>query len=558
MQNQEFNRVPNEEVLSLAKKEEPRFLSLLLKDKECLSDAIASGIKSGNDGHFWILECQVMYLIIQQYYQKYQAKLTRTGIDSVMDSISEIGGQKVQEEDKVSVRAYWDKIYNMEVSKEDYKMLRDHVNSRYVQWKAYEIMQNNTERLVKSSGNQIDIVKDLQKRFQSIDILGNDSYSLTMGIKEGMEKALEYINQRREHPELSDSILTYINAIDDIYHGFPRGSYNIISGMINGGKSTLMVNIGFNMAKQGYHVVYVSLEKKAEPLFQRILSMHAMIDYNRIKVGGTGDKGLNDLVMRQFKAAKDDLEKINPNFDIIQKPQGTPLTQILNDIDKVHMESPVDVIIVDYLGVVGHETSHPGRPDLDEAITSQRLQAYGRINNFVNITGLQLKTASSKEIRGKAKKATSDSSVDVEVNTEDMAGSKMVIADADNALSIILNGDSPPTQAFVYGTKARDDQARSRVTLDFDGRLGLVTDPQIEPGQISDMADVLYNEEVEERDFGENRDDTLLFKNAAQKALADSDDSDEDLDAFMESIVEDSVGVSKTYEEDDLDDIFED
>jgi len=559
------DRVPNEEVVALSKKEEPRFLSLLLKDKECLSDAIASGIKGGGEGHFWTVECQILYSIIEQYYHKYQAKLSRTGIDSVMDTISEIGGETIQE-DKTSVRAYWDRVYNMEVDIEDYSMLRDHINSRYVQWKAYEIMQNQTERIVKSSGDQLEVVKDIQKRFQSIDTIEKDRYSLTMSMDEGIEKALTYIEQRREHPEITDSILTYINGIDDVYHGFQRGSYNIISGMINGGKSTLMINIGFNMAKHGYNVVYVSLEKKAEPLYQRLLSMHGMIDYNRIKVGGDSDKGLNDLIMRQYKEAARDLkENIKPNFHVVQMPQTTKLTKILNEIDKIHVDNPVDVIIVDYLGVVGHETSHPGRPDLDEAITSQRLQAYGRINDFVTITGLQLKTSSSKEIRGKAKKATSDGSTDVEVNTEDMAGSKMVIADADNALGIILNGEHPPTQAFIYGTKARDDQARSKVTLDFDGRLGLITDPQIEPGQITDMAEILYNEEID----SEVADDTVLFKKSVDKVGGNFDQGEKDkvdLDAFLEQTNEGDTQIVDSSDDpddpddsdDDLDDIFGD
>lgn len=547
------NRIPNEEVIALSKKEEPRFLSILLKDKESLSDAIASGIKAGGEGHFYNKDCQIMFSIIQQYYKKYQAKLTRTGVDSVMDSISEIEGERVSEEDKTSVRAYWDRIYNMEVSKEDYAVLRDHINSRYVQWRAYEIMQDNTERLVKTSGGQLDVVKDIQKRFQSIETLEKDRYSLTMGMDEGIERALAHIEQRRDHPEITDSILTYINGIDNVYHGFQRGSYNIISGMINGGKSTLMINVGFNMAKRKNNVVYVSLEKKADPLYQRILSMHAVLDYNRIKVGGKGDRGLNDLVMRQYYAAAKDLkENIKPNFHIIQLPQTTPLTKILNEIDKINIDNPADVIIVDYLGVVGHETSHPGRPDLDEAITSQRLQAYGRINNFVTITGLQLKTSSSKEIRGKAKKATSDSSVDVEVNAEDLAGSKMVIADADNALSIVLNSDDPPTQAFIYGTKARDDQARSRVTLDFDGRLGLITDPQFEPGQISDVAEILYNKEITSEDL---EDDEKLFQISKSKV---DERKNLDIDAFMNNIEETEVVGDITTTDEDYNDIFDD
>ena len=69
--NNIINRVPNEELVAIAKKEEPRFLSLCLKSKESLSDAVSCGIKGGGDGHFWHVENQIMFSIIQQYYQKY-------------------------------------------------------------------------------------------------------------------------------------------------------------------------------------------------------------------------------------------------------------------------------------------------------------------------------------------------------------------------------------------------------------------------------------------------------------------------------------------------------
>ena len=103
-------------------------------------------------------------------------------------------------------------------------------------------------------------------------------------------------------------------------------------------------------------------------------------------------------------AASDLLENIKPNFDVIQAAQGTKLSKILGEIEKIKNRKKIDVIIVDYLGVIGNETNHPGRPDLDDAYTSSRLQAYGRINNFVTISAVQLKTSSSKEIRNRSKR----------------------------------------------------------------------------------------------------------------------------------------------------------
>jgi len=66
-----FNvRVNNEDLKALAKKEEPRFLSILLKDKDSLMDAIAFNIKSGDEGHFWLPKPRFLFMVIQEYYNR--------------------------------------------------------------------------------------------------------------------------------------------------------------------------------------------------------------------------------------------------------------------------------------------------------------------------------------------------------------------------------------------------------------------------------------------------------------------------------------------------------
>ena len=257
------DRIKNEALKRQALKEEPRFLSMLLKEKELLMDAMASGFKSGANGHFWHEKPRFLFEIIKSYYEKHNALLTRTAMESIMDGMSHIGDKELTDADRASARMYWDKVYNETGSNlEDYELLKDNINSRYVQWQAYEIINEKLEELVKSTNQQIPLVKSIQESFIKIDNMDPDPYSLVMDIEEGITKSMEYIDERRTNPEDSPTVSTGLKAIDDIYHGFEYGSYTIISGMINGGKTTLMFNIGFNMAKAGYNVVYVSLEKK--------------------------------------------------------------------------------------------------------------------------------------------------------------------------------------------------------------------------------------------------------------------------------------------------------
>lgn len=516
-------RVPNEELDRQAQKEEIRLLSILLRDKDSLMDAVSVPIKTGHDGHFWDSKNQLLWSIIKQYYDDYSAILTRTAMDSVMDTISEIKGHKIDDDDRTTLRMYWDKVYNIGAPIEDYGLLKKNINNRFLQAQTVDIMRDGLETLVKATGNQDEIVSKIREQFITLENIDIDSYCLTMGIDEGMLKVMEHIKDRRDNPDAGEAIMTGIRGIDENYHGFPRGSYTLVSGMINGGKTTLMFNMAFNMARAGYSVVFVSLEKAAIPFFTRLLALHALTDYNRIKVGGTGEKGLTEYHFNKLKDAANDLRtNIKPNFECIQMPQGVKLSKIIAEIDKVKAVKPIDVIFVDYLGVIGFETHHPGRPDLDEARVSQRLQAYGRVNNYVTFTASQLKTPSVKEIRNRARKATADDPSSVEVNTEDFAGSKMIIADADNAIGVVLNNDSPATKMYVYGTKARDDEARRRIVLDFDGAIGRVSDPEFEPGQIREVDNLIYDNSISEEDLA-SEDGLFTDDMSAKSDLSDDD-----------------------------------
>lgn len=534
-----MSELNNDVLKRQAVKEEPRFLSILLKEKESLMEAVACGIKKE---HFWTKEARVMFDIIHKYYMKHNTVLTRTAIESITDS-SDIGdGGSLNEEDKACVRMYWDKVFSNEVSPQDFSLLLKQISNRYVQMQAYKILKNNIDKINDATNNQDNLVKELREDLLKIEGIDPDPYTLIMNMDEGLDKVMDYISNKRENPDDRQTVMTGIQTIDNVYCGLEYGSYTIITGMINGGKTTLMFNVAFNMAKAGYNVVYVSLEKKAVAFYTRLLALHALVDYNRIRRGGKDEKGLDDFHFTKLQEAANELKThIQPNLICIQMAQGTKLSKILAEVDRINnnlkdKKKKIDALVVDYLGAIGNETVTPGRSDLDDARTSQRLQSYGRINNFVTITAAQLKTQSSKDIRNKSKKANDDAS-NVEVNTEDIGGSKMIIADADFALGVVLNGDCPPTKMFVFTTKARDAESRRTLVLDFDGKLGRISDPVFEPGQVKEIDDLLYNKEIKEEDL--QNDDGLFSQQEIQQETPQNDNLFDD-EVSKNSIIEDN------------------
>jgi len=495
-ENMSENIIPNEDVMRMAEKEEPRFLNLLLKNLDNVSDAISGGFvpsEKGKPGHFLISKNNFIYKMIFQNFHKYKTVLTRGAIDSLLD-MQENG----TEETKAAIKGYWDKIWNRsDVSSEDYAMLKEHINDRYVLWQFYDKWKIG-DQIVKANSGHAVLVEDFIKSVNAINNLDPDNYSLTMSAEEGFKRAMKHVTRRRDHPDENESILTGIQGIDDIYHGFARGSYSVVSGFVGGGKTTLLINMSFNMAKAGYKVVYVSLEKDAELFFRRVLSLHALTDYNRIKIGGKEKFGLSDFWYNKLQEAERDLvENIKPNYHCLQFVQDTKLTKILAEVDKLKAMNGIDAMVVDYLQVIGFESSHPGRPDIDLANIHKRLMAYGRKNRIAVMTALQLKSASSKDIRNKTKKVTGvDNMSDITVNTEDYSGSQMIVADADNAMGVVLNSDKPATKMFISFSKSRDDESKRTICLDYDGRICRVADPVRGDGQIRAVNELIYNSEI--------------------------------------------------------------
>lgn len=550
--------IPNEDIVLMADKEEPRFLNILLKDKDSLQDAISFGIipsENNQVGHFLNEKNNLLYAIIKTNFLKYSTLLTRSAMDSIVDMMN-IGS----EEEKASIKSYWDKVWNRhDGATEDYVMLRDHMNDRYTLLQFYNKWRQG-DQIIKSINGHSGLIKTYINDLNAIKNLDPDSYSITMGIDDGIDKAVKFIDEKRINPHNDSSIRCGIEAIDEIFHGFTRPSYTVISGMINGGKTTLMMNIGFNMAKAGYNVAYVSLEKDAELFFRRTLACHALTDYNRIKIGGKEQWGLNDYWYGKLQDAAKDIKNIKLNYHCLQFLQNTKLTKILSDIEKLNARQKIDVLIVDYLQVIGVETNTVGRYDVDLANIHKRLMGFGRKHGLVTFTALQLKSSSSKDIRKKADKVVSDSQLSsVSVNTEDYSGSQMIIADADNALGVVLNSDKPPTKMFISFSKARDDESRKTICLDFDGKVGRVCDPEYGIGSVQAVDKELFEKDTSEKELAS--DDNLFHAAEVQEKemgiipAEDKDPEDPKIDV-IESIEGIEDNNAKKTEDESKEDVF--
>jgi len=505
------------ELYRMASKEEERFLSLLLRYKELLMDAVGSDTMTD---HFWNKKSQRLFEIIDGHYREYGALLTRCAMEGV------IAAKNYSDVDAAAIMNAWGETWsNTEAVEDDYKHLKRSISNRYLQREALGICKSKFDELQNAKVDQDKIVNSLQVDLMGIEGLSEDPYAKSMDVDEGYDRAIKYIEDVREHPDQHRGVYCGIRGIDDVFNGFGYGTYTVISGMINGGKTTLMINMANNMAKAGKSVVYVSLEKTADLYFRRVICLNALCDYNRVKKGGKLEFGVTDYWLERLKDAAEEGRALKQNFQCLQFLPQTKLTKILLKVNQIKSIKKIDVLFVDYLSVIGFETHHKTRPDLDLAAVHQRLFAYGKENNLVVVTAAQLKNQSTKEIRRQAKGGKSSGVEDmssVSVNTEDYGGSQIIMADADNAMAVVLSEEFPATEMMVYVTKARDDRRGQNIPLLFDGAIGRVYDRDIAGSELVASERMLYNKDVTEEALTS---DDNLFDGLASGPKEDSEEA---------------------------------
>jgi predicted ATP-dependent serine protease len=259
-------------------------------------------------------------------------------------------------------------------------------------------------------------------------------------------------------------------SIDKIFTGFLPGKYLVFTGMPNGGKTTVMFNIAMNIAMNKHNVVYVTIESEHMRATQRLLCIYAGVDENKILRGGSGHDGLNEDVMKILKQGKEELSNMN-NFSWIQVVQGTTATKIIEMVERKRSFGPVDVLVIDYLDIVGRDKSYPNRPDLELAETSAAFQSYGKQHNTLVITAQQLKADSVKKLQ----KAKDTYNAVGDVGVGDVSGSQKIVAAADYVFGVAIDQKSKD-RIYLRSTKARFNRSLDSYTLSFDTNSGRLSD----------------------------------------------------------------------------------
>lgn len=465
---QEIAPVPdNVELQELAKKEETKFNSLILKDKELLEDATRNGMRYSM---FWNQTQRELFGTAAKYWVNNQALLTRSALETILDQ-----NDKLSAETKVKFRSLYDDLYYADVSKEDYAFLKESIESRDMQRQMIHVLKKYSSIHSQKSGIK-KIVEAIQRDIAAIQSASSDVFIRTKRLSEALvEEVLPEIIMRRDNPEHFRGIMSGFQCVDSVFNGFLPGKYLVFSGRPNGGKTTVMMNFGINMADfSKKNVAIVTIEDDLKKCSTRALTIATEINFNRIMRGGTSDQhGLCEPIMNKLTKGISEISGpggFGERLFFIETLPGTKWSTIVGDINRIMSYTNLDVIIVDYLDEVGKEVSYPNRPDLELADVSKRIQSFGKKNNILAVTAQQLR---SEKVRDLQKKGMSAENFKVGVG--DISGSQKIAAAADYIFALWMDEDSQD-RMHLFSTKSRHSKALDKFMLSIDCNSGRMSD----------------------------------------------------------------------------------
>ena len=154
---------------------------------------------------------------------------------------------------------------------------------------------------------------------------------------------------------------TGIHAIDSVVRGFRRGELVVIGGRTSEGKSSLALTIARYNAQpvRGRRVVYFSCEMTREDLVRRLVANEGI---------SLSDQESYAYVTNPRNAAelRDAYAEVSRYpIEVVYQPSIT-FAQVRTYMRRFVVERPADLVILDYLGIMGTDTK-ADRRDLDLA-----------------------------------------------------------------------------------------------------------------------------------------------------------------------------------------------
>lgn len=194
---------------------------------------------------------------------------------------------------------------------------------------AYSGVESVSDFIARTEGKLLTIGQDHEiKKTKSVGDLAAEQY--------------DDMNHRKQTGAGSQGILTGLDALDSILHGFKPAELTIIAGRPGQGKTSAGFCITRNVAYQGFKILFCSLEMGESPIMNRAYCLETGIDFTRIQEV----KYLTHQDWIDIRAAKDRLKSI-PLW--VNDKAKMSLMDVMAECRRLKQGPGLDLVMVDYL-----------------------------------------------------------------------------------------------------------------------------------------------------------------------------------------------------------------
>ncbi|MDR2596351.1 MAG: replicative DNA helicase [Treponema sp.] len=193
-----------------------------------------------------------------------------------------------------------------------------------------------------------EVLEEVQKRI--FELSDERQIFTSRKIGEVLSEAVDLIEKARKSKNPITGIPSGFEKLDQLTSGFQRDEFIIIGARPSVGKTALALNMASHIAfHEKKPTAFFSLEMSETALVQRLISSEAMVQAQNIRTGFLSTDDFNKILNVSGKIYEAPLYIIDmPNMKLLD---------LRAQARKVRSQQQVQIIFIDYLGLIGHESN---------------------------------------------------------------------------------------------------------------------------------------------------------------------------------------------------------
>jgi replicative DNA helicase len=181
-------------------------------------------------------------------------------------------------------------------------------------------------------------------------------------------QTMEIMDAAHQKKESVVGYSTGLTDLDSVMLGLRPRKYYVIAGRTSMGKTALGIQIAENMASQGAHVLFFSLEMDATDIQMRQIARHAQVNLIDILTGQLSEQDWKKVTEAAARISK---------FPFYIDDRTRTIEDITAIIKREKLRGKCDAVFIDYIGLLNTRRRLPSRY-AEVSLFSHTLQALSR------------------------------------------------------------------------------------------------------------------------------------------------------------------------------------